>query len=198
MQAVPDTLGSKIGMWLFLYTEIMLFGGLFIIYAAYYKTYTADFILAGQELDMAFGAANTVILLVSSFAVAASITAIQSGSRKAALGFIVFAIVLGAVFLFNKYLEWGHKIELGIYPNSPDLEGSPHGRVLFFSLYYVITGLHGIHIIIGMILLGVSGVMTAGNRITEHRFGVLENSGLYWHLVDLIWIFIFPLFYLIL
>ncbi|MFH1155109.1 MAG: cytochrome c oxidase subunit 3 family protein [Pseudomonadota bacterium] len=198
MDSKTDALGSKIGMWLFLYTEIMLFGGLFILYAAYYKRYMADFVLAGKELNLVFGTANTVILLVSSFAVAASITAMRQDSRKAAVRFLMLALVLGGVFLVNKYMEWGHKIELGIYPNSPALEGSPHGRILFFSLYYIITGLHGIHIIIGMTLLAVSMVMILKGRVTRTRYVLLENAGLYWHLVDLIWIFIFPLFYLIL
>ncbi|MBF0112455.1 MAG: cytochrome c oxidase subunit 3 family protein [Desulfamplus sp.] len=192
-----DAIGSRTGMWLFLYTEIMLFGGLFVLYAAYYRMYTADFTGAGKELDLIMGAVNTVILLVSSFAVAASITAIQQKSKKIALAFLGFAIFLGFVFLVNKYFEWGHKIDLGIFPNSPVMADSPHGRVLFFSLYYTITGLHGIHIIIGMTLLTVVMAFIMADKITAQKYVFLENAGLYWHLVDLIWIFIFPLFYLI-
>jgi cytochrome c oxidase subunit 3 len=198
MKPESDSLGARIGMWLFLYTEIMLFGGLFVLYAAYFSRYTADFVQTGRELDLGFGAGNTLILLVSSFAVAAAITAVRRGKPGTSVRFLLLALVLGGVFLFDKYLEWGHKIDLGIYPGSPDLEGSPDGRVLFFSLYYVITGLHGVHIVIGMTLLALSAVMVQKGRITTHRYVLLENSALYWHLVDLIWIFIFPLFYLIL
>jgi len=192
-----DSVGARTGMWLFLYTEIMLFGGLFILYAAYYRIYTADFTGAGKELDMVMGALNTVILLVSSFSVAASITAIQKNSKKAAVAFLGSAILLGSIFLVNKYFEWGHKIDLGIFPNSPAMEGSSHGRVLFFNLYYTITGVHGVHIIIGMTLIAVTMIFIMLNKVTDQRYVLLENAGLYWHLVDLIWIFIFPLFYLI-
>lgn len=194
---VDDSVGSRTGMWLFLYTEIMLFGGLFVLYAAYYRMYTADFTGSGKELDMVMGAINTIMLLVSSFAVAASITAMQKKSKKIALALLGFAVLLGFMFLVNKYFEWGHKIDLGIFPNSPAMESAPHGRVLFFSLYYTITGLHGIHIIIGMTLLAVTMIFIMLDKVTYKKYVLLENAGLYWHLVDLIWIFIFPLFYLI-
>lgn len=198
MEAQNDTLGKKTGMWLFLYTEIMLFGGLFVLYAVYYANYTQDFIAAGQELDTLFGIANTVILLISSFAVAASITAIRTESLKTALFAVGTAIGCGIVFLINKYFEWGHKIEIGIYPNSDQLVDGEPGRNIFFGLYYTITGLHGVHIVIGLTLLLVCLVMLSKKKITGENYILLENSGLYWHLVDLIWIFIFPLFYLIL
>lgn len=194
---VVDSVGSRTGMWLFLYTEIMLFGGLFVLYAAYYRMYTVDFLAAGKELNIVIGSINTVMLLVSSFAVAASITAIQKKSKKVALALLGFAILLGFLFLVNKYFEWGHEIGKGIFPNSPAMEESPHGRVLFFGLYYTITGLHGVHIIIGMTLLAVTMLFIMLDKVTDQRYVLLENAGLYWHLVDLIWIFIFPLLYLI-
>jgi len=184
-------------MWLFLYTEIMLFGGLFVLYAAYLSKYADDFIVGGKELSLNFGLVNTLILLVSSFMVAAAITAVQRKTTRTAVLFLLGAISLGIVFLTNKYFEWGHKFEIGIYPNAPDLVNGPPGRNIFFSLYYVITGLHGLHIIIGLVLLSVSLVFLVWNKITPENYAVLENAGLYWHLVDLIWIFVFPLFYLI-
>lgn len=193
-----DHAGSRFGMWLFLYSEIMLFTGLFILYAAYFREYRSDFVRAGRELSVVFGTVNTVILLVSSFMVAAAITAIRQAMKNLAIVFLLGAIMLGIGFLANKYVEWGHKIHLGIYPNSPKLLAGPHGETMFYSLYYVITGLHGIHIIIGLTLLAVCAVMLARGRISSGNDAVLENCGLYWHLVDLIWIFIFPLFYLIL
>jgi len=197
MTKTKDILGGKIGMWLFLYTEIMLFGGLFVLYAAYLSKYADDFIVGGKELSLNFGLVNTLILLVSSFMVAAAITAVQRKTTRTAVLFLLGAISLGIVFLTNKYFEWGHKFEIGIYPNAPDLVNGPPGRNIFFSLYYVITGLHGLHIIIGLVLLSVSLVFLVWNKITPENYAVLENAGLYWHLVDLIWIFVFPLFYLI-
>jgi cytochrome c oxidase subunit 3 len=144
-----------------------------------------------------FGVVNTVILLVSSFFVAAGITAVRKGHSRIALAGLWGTLACGAVFLVNKYVEWGHKFEQGIYPGSERLADSPGGLNLFFGLYYVITGLHGLHIVIGMSLLAVCLVMAHQGKITARKDTLLENSGLYWHLVDLIWIFIFPLFYLV-
>jgi len=197
MEERADRLGTKIGMWLFLYTEIMLFGGLFVVYANYHHRYMDEFIQGGQSLSTVTGAVNTALLLISSFAVASSITALRRGSKKAALAFLGAAILMGLSFLGNKYLEWGHKFEHGIYPNSPTLADGPHGLTVFYGLYYTITGLHGLHVVIGLVLLAVSSVLIWKGRLDRDNYLVLDNSGLYWHLVDLIWIFIFPLFYLI-
>jgi cytochrome c oxidase subunit III len=197
MEKHDDPAGSKFGMWLFLFTEIMLFTGLFVLYAAYFKEHTADFVAGGKDLSLFFGAANTILLLISSFTVAASITAVRRESPNLATWFLILSWGLGGIFLFNKYLEWSHKIHLGIYPNSPDLLSGAPGRNVFFNLYYVITGLHGFHLIVGMILLLVCAGMIQKKRITSEKYVLLENSGLYWHLIDIIWIFIFPLFYLI-
>jgi cytochrome c oxidase subunit III len=192
-----DPSGKKMGMWLFLYTEIILFGGLFVLYAVYFARYTPDFIEGAALLDRGFGVVNTVILLVSSFFVAAGITAVRKGHTRIVLAGLWGTLACGAVFLVNKYVEWGHKFEHGIYPGSEKLADSPGGLNLFFGLYYVITGLHGLHILIGMSLLAVCLVLVYRQKITAQQDALLENSGLYWHLVDLIWIFIFPLFYLV-
>lgn len=198
MKQNNDLAGTKLGMWLFLYTEIMLFGGLFVLYAVYYSRYTADFIAGGRELDTVFGTANTVILLFSSFLIAASITALRKRSIGLSMGMVLGAVACGLVFLVNKYFEWGHKFALGIYPNSPALADGEPGRNIFFGLYYTITGLHALHIIIGLSLLILAAIMIRRGRTTPENDAFLDNSGLYWHLVDLIWIFVFPLFYLIL
>jgi cytochrome c oxidase subunit 3 len=198
MEAQADKLGTKTGMWLFLYTEIMLFGGLFVIYANYYYRYTAEFVQGGQSLNTVIGAVNTAALLISSFAVAASITAIRKGSKKATLAFLGAAIILGLAFLVNKYFEWGDKFAHGIYPDSPTLADGPQGLTVFYGLYFTITGLHALHVVIGLVLLIVSSALVWTGRADRANYVVLDNSGLYWHLVDLIWIFIFPLFYLIL
>lgn len=198
MRQAKDHKGERLGMWLFLYTEMILFGGLFVLYAVYLSHYSADFVDGGKELSRLFGVGNTLLLLVSSFAVAASITAVQKGQKKRGLLLIAAAMSCGLLFLVNKYFEWGHKVHGGIYPGSDALAYGPPGRNIFFGLYYVITGLHGLHIVIGMTLLFVALVFTARERITAEHHVFLENAGLYWHLVDLIWIFIFPLFYLVL
>jgi cytochrome c oxidase subunit III len=185
-------------MWLFLYSEIMLFAGLFVLYAAYFQRYRTEFAHAGKELNLLFGAANTVLLLVSSFTVAASITAVRLGQARRGLACVLASMAMGGVFLVNKYFEWSHKIHHGIYPNSPKLLEGPPGETMFYSLYYVITGLHGLHIVIGMLVLAVAAGLLVKGSIRAGHDTVLENAGLYWHLVDLIWIFIFPLFYLVL
>lgn len=198
MSIQVDKTGIKIGMWLFLYSEIILFGGLFVLYAAYFYKYPEFFAEGGKELNRVIGAVNTVVLLVSSFTVAASITAIQRNEKKRAVGLLIFSILCGVIFLVNKYFEWGAKIHHDIYPNSETLVSGEVGFNIFFGLYYVITGLHGLHVIIGMILLTISLVLVMAGKVTESKYSMLENSGLYWHLVDLIWIFVFPLFYLVL
>jgi len=193
-----DSTGIKIGMWLFLYSEIILFGGLFVLYAAYFREYPQFFAEGGKELNRVIGACNTIVLLISSFTVACSITAIQRNKKSHAIGFLIFSILCGLTFLIVKYFEWGAKFHHGIYPNSERLVSGEPGLNIFFGLYYVITGLHGIHVIIGMILLSISLVGVSAGKINKERFSMLDNSGLYWHLVDLIWIFVFPLFYLVL
>jgi cytochrome c oxidase subunit 3 len=198
MTSGSDQTGTRIGMWLFLYTEIILFGGLFVLYAVYFHEYPRAFAEHGKELNRVIGAINTILLLVSSFTVAASITAIRQEAKKLCLWLLAVSFGCGTLFLVNKYFEWGHKFAVGLYPNSPALASAPPGKNIFFGLYYVITGLHGLHVVIGMTLLALSFLLVLRGRITARNFTILENSGLYWHLVDLIWIFVFPLFYLIL
>jgi cytochrome c oxidase subunit 3 len=198
MQTATDKTGIKIGMWIFLYSEIILFGGLFVLYAVYFHTFPEEFAQGGRELDRVIGAANTLVLLISSFTVACSITAIQRRKKRQAIGFLIFSIACGFIFLINKYFEWGAKFDHDLYPNSETLLSGEPGVNIFFAMYYTITGLHGVHVIIGMVLLAISLALVIQDKITEERYSMLENSGLYWHLVDLIWIFVFPLFYLVL
>jgi cytochrome c oxidase subunit 3 len=192
-----DDLGSKLGMWLFIFTELLLFGGLFIVYSVYrFKNHQA-FHVAAQELDVTIGTINTVILLVSSMTIAMSTTAIQKKDKRTTLLLIGTTMVLALVFLVNKYFEWSGKISHGLFPNSPVLEDLGHGDILFFGLYFFMTGLHALHIIVGMVLLGFGFVRVWKDQLSFDNYQLLENGGLYWHLVDLIWIFLFPLFYLI-
>jgi cytochrome c oxidase subunit 3 len=191
-----DYEGSKLGMWLFLFTEILLFGGLFILYSAYRARYPIEFHNGGQHLNVVIGVANTIILLTSSLTVALSISAIRKSDRKISILGLAATIVLGVAFLINKYIEWSAEIHKGLYPNSPVLTQRPHGDQIFFGLYYSMTGLHGLHVVAGIVLLSIMLILMIRQRITSTDFNKLENAGLYWHLVDVIWIFLLPLFYL--
>ena len=192
-----DHEGSKLGMWLFIFTELLFFGGLFIVYAVMrYKNGTA-FSLAAEELNVSIGAINTVILLISSATIAMSISSIQLKKKNLTIILLGITLLLALVFLVNKYFEWGAKIEHGLYPGSEALHQLGHGEVLFFGLYYFMTGLHALHIIIGIIFIAVMIIKVKNGKLNADRFVQLENAGLYWHLVDVIWIFLFPLFYLI-
>lgn len=192
-----DYAGSKLGMWLFLFTEILLFGGLFLVYSVYRSMYPPDFHVAAAGLSTVLGTVNTVILLTSSLTMALAITAVQRGRDRASVMLQSATIALGLVFLVNKYFEWSGHIHEGLYPNAPELLTRSHGQVLFYGLYYVMTGLHGLHVVAGLVLIAIMLSLTMRKRITGSDHGRLENAGLYWHLVDLIWIYLFPLFYLI-
>jgi len=197
METRQDNTGSKIGMWLFLLSEILLFGGLFLLYSSYRYKYSLEFHLAAWELNRVFGTLNTLILITSSLFIAISIFFIQKGNRRLSALFLIGTIFLGFLFLVLKSVEWTVKIEHGLYPNSPRLLGRSQGEVLFYGLYYSMTGLHGLHVLAGLFILSVMLLLVMKGKINENRFVPLENSGLYWHLVDIIWIFLFPLFYLI-
>lgn len=192
-----DAEGSKIGMWIFLFTEMFLFGGLFLVYAVFRNKYSEDFHHAAYELNAFIGTLNTVVLLVSSMTVAMSITAVLKKQKKLALFLIMVTLLLAFTFMVNKYFEWSHKFEFKLYPGSEVMRNMPQGELLFFSLYFMMTGLHALHVFVGMVLLSINFVKVRNGSVNEERISLLENSGLYWHLVDLIWIFLFPLLYLI-
>jgi cytochrome c oxidase subunit 3 len=192
-----DDLASKTGMWLFLFTEMLLFGGLFIVYSVHRYRNPVAFHLAAQDLSVVIGTINTIILLISSTTIAMSITALQKRNKKLCLLLLGVTIILGIAFLVNKYFEWGEHIREHIYPGSAVLALRGHGDVLFYGLYFFMTGLHALHIIVGLVFILVIATSISRDKINPDNYVLLENSGLYWHLVDLIWIFLFPLFYLI-
>jgi cytochrome c oxidase subunit III len=192
-----DDVGSRMGMWLFLFTELILFGGMFLLYSVYRFQYTDEFHLAAKELNTIMGAFNTAVLLTSSLTMVLAIIAIQRDQKSLSIILQLITIFLALFFLVNKYFEWTAKFHHGIYPGSEELLSKSSGEILFFGLYYVMTGLHGIHVIVGMFLIAVMTRMTRKDIITKDSYVRLESAGLYWHLVDIIWIFLFPLFYLI-
>lgn len=192
-----DDEGSKMGMWLFLFTELLLFGGMFILYASYRFMYPDNFKVAAMRLDVLIGSVNTILLLTSSLTVALSIAALQRKNKTFSIYLLGFTIIAGGAFLVNKYFEWSAKIHHGIYPKGPEMANLSDGEVVFYGLYYVMTGLHALHVIVGLIFISIMMIFVLKGKQTHDNHQRLENAGLYWHLVDIIWIFLFPLFYLI-
>jgi len=197
-QEHTDNIGAKLGMWLFLFTELLLFGGLFILYAVYLARYPHEFATAGRELNVTFGAVNTIVLLTSSLLAAMAVTSIKRGEKGLTIALLSGTLGCALIFLIIKYFEWSAKIHHGIYPGSPKLLAGAPGESVFFGLYYITTGLHGVHVVIGGALLAWIGTRVNSGSLNQGNNVALENGTLYWHLVDLVWIFIFPLYYLIL
>ncbi len=192
-----DDVASKMGMWLFLFTELLLFGGLFLVYMIYRYSYSNDFHDASLNLDVFIGTVNTIVLLISSMTVAMSITATQKGDKKKALMLLWFTIIAALIFMVNKYFEWTVKFDHGLFPGMDHYNHLPHGERLFYFLYFMMTGLHALHIIIGAVFIIFVIRYIQKGKINSRKYILQENAGLYWHLVDLIWIYLFPLFYLI-
>jgi cytochrome c oxidase subunit 3 len=192
-----DHEAGKLGMWIFLLTELFLFGGLFLVYAVFRAKYSHDFHTAALELNTFIGALNTVFLLTSSMTAAMSLTAIQKKNPKGALILVIITLLFAALFMVNKYFEWTHKFHFKIFPGSEVLQNMERGELIFFGLYFMMTGLHALHVLVGMVLLTINLFKIRSGAVNAERFLLLENTALYWHLVDLIWIFLFPLLYLI-
>jgi cytochrome c oxidase subunit 3 len=192
-----DYTGAKLGMWIFLFTELLLFGGMFLLYAVYRSKFTAEFHSAATDLSINAGALNTIILITSSLTMAMSITAMKKADLRLSIKFQVCTIIFGLAFLVVKYFEWSGKISHGIFPGSTELMNRGQGTILFYSLYFVMTGLHALHVIAGLIVLALMLRSSAEGSINGDDFVKLENSGLYWHFVDVIWIYLFPFLYLI-
>ncbi|TNE36354.1 cytochrome c oxidase subunit 3 family protein [bacterium] len=184
-------------MWLFLFTEVLLFGGLFVLYYGYRMAYPHDYHNAAMGLNIVMGAVNTLVLLTSSLTMVLSIVALRRESKKVSLFYLTMTFLLGLTFCIDKYFEWMGEIHHGIYPGSEILAARPHGEIVFYGLYYLMTGLHSFHVIVGMVVMSFCFVFIKTGTINSNKYIVLENAGLYWHLVDLIWIFLFPLFYLL-
>jgi cytochrome c oxidase subunit 3 len=192
-----DDVSSKMGMWLFLFTELLLFGGLFLVYMIYRFIYHDDFLEASLDLNVLMGTVNTIVLLTSSMTVAMSITAMQKGDANLSRRLIWLTIIAAGIFLIIKYFEWSAKFEHGLFPGMAHYSELPNGERLFYFLYFFMTGLHGLHVIVGGIFLMFVIKAINKQKVRQDKYMFLENAGLYWHLVDLIWIYLFPLFYLI-
>jgi cytochrome c oxidase subunit III len=198
---------DALGIWIFLVTEIMFFGGLFAAYAIYRWLYFAAFQGGSHVLDIRLGAANTIVLLASSLTMALSVRSAQTGNRRALVLFLVSTMILGGIFLSVKAVEYNQKFVEHIVPG---LNWAPEGQTLarlapggldhaqiYFFFYFAMTGLHALHMIIGMALLLWLVLRARKGSFTPHYFAPVEVVGLYWHFVDIVWIFLFPLLYLI-
>lgn len=195
---------GSLGMWVFLVTEVMFFGGLFATYIVYRSLDLRAFEIGSHLLKVDFGAVNTAILIGSSLTMALAIHAAQSGKRKTEqITFLVLTMVLGAVFLFLKFnFEWRADYAEHLIPGFGFIIRQEWGAAgphvpLFFLFYFFMTGLHAVHMIIGIGILIVLTVMAYRNRFNAQYYAPLEVTGLYWHFVDIVWIFLFPLLYLI-
>ena len=189
--------GAKFGMWLFLLTELLLFGGLFTAYTVFRALHTEAFHQAHLELNRTLGAVNTVILICSSFTMALAVATVQRGRQALSAFFLFLTAFQGGIFLVNKVAEYGQKLQHGLFPGSAHLMELPAGERLFFSLYYTMTGLHALHVLAGVIVLLWVFYRAYRREFSEKYFTPVEITGLYWHFVDLIWIYLFPLLYLI-
>jgi cytochrome c oxidase subunit III len=192
-----DYTGSKLGFWLFLFTELMLFGSMFLVFCFYFFRHAQDFVLASGTLNLILGGTNTFILLLSTYFMGMSLFNVKENNIRKAKIAIYITIALSIVFLVIKYFEWMAEIHHGIYPNSEALNALSHGEILFFGLYFTMTGFHGIHILVGIGVMIWAIKLIESKKITSKNYIVLENIALYWDIVHLVWVFLFPLFYMI-
>jgi cytochrome c oxidase subunit III len=190
---------STLGMWLFLVTEVMFFGGLFTAYLIYRMWYPAAWSEGSLELDILLGGINTVVLIGSSLTMALAVRAAQTGHQRQLVVFLLFTILLGLTFLVIKFFEYKHKFELHHIPGPNFQFEGPHAKQveIFISLYFALTGLHALHMLIGFGIMSVILVMAMRNRFSPEWYTPVELAGLYWHFVDIVWIFLFPLLYLV-
>jgi cytochrome c oxidase subunit 3 len=187
------------GMWVFLVTEVMFFGGLFTGYTVYRSLYPSAFEVGSKLLDIKLGATNTVVLIASSLTMALAVHSAQVGKRKNLVAFLLLTMLLGSVFLVVKYFEYTHKFEHHLVPGiNFALESVLASRVqLFFCFYFVMTGMHALHMVVGLGILTAMVVRARRGEFTPQYYVPVEVAGLYWHFVDIVWIFLFPLLYLI-
>ncbi len=192
-----DYTGAKLGFWLFLFTELMLFGVLFLVFAFFFYQFSVDFVEASNTLHLSLGGINTFFLLISTYFMGIASLSLKENKIERSKRMIYVTIVLSIVFLVIKYFEWSAEIQNGIYPNSQILNEMAEGQIIFFGLYFVMTGFHGIHVIAGIGVMFWALKLINEKRISAKKSVVLENIALYWDLVHIVWVFLFPLFYMI-
>jgi cytochrome c oxidase subunit 3 len=189
---------GTLGMWVFLSTEVMFFGVVFAAYTIFRLFHSAGFAEGSRLLDLPLGAINTAILLSSSLTMALAVHSAQTGKRKLIALFLLLTMLLGLAFLGIKFTEYAHKFEEHLYPGAGFHFGAHTGDVrLFLWIYFTLTALHALHMIIGIGMLTILIVKSWQGKYSEKYYSPLEFGGLYWHFIDIVWIFLFPLLYLI-
>jgi cytochrome c oxidase subunit 3 len=190
---------AELGMWVFLATEVMFFGGMILAYTVYRWLYPSAFAWGSQQMNVVIGGVNTGVLLGSSFTVVVAVHAARTGQRRLLLGALAATIVLGLGFLGFKAYEWWHHWHEGLVPGLHFTYTGPHaGEVgLFFWLYFAMTGVHALHLAIGIVVMAVLAFLAWRGRFSPLYYNPVEVAGLYWHFVDVVWIFLLPLLYLV-
>lgn len=188
---------STLGMWTFLATEILFFGGMFMAYIVYRHTYYHAFAAASRHTSVFFGTLNTAVLLTSSLTMALAVHAAQKSRTRALVRFLVLTIFLACCFLVVKGLEYHKDLEENLWPGAHFRAGLPPQSQIFWFLYWAMTGLHALHVTIGIGLLSFMAFLAARGRFSAVYHNPIEISGLYWHFVDIVWIFLYPLLYLV-
>jgi cytochrome c oxidase subunit 3 len=198
VSAEQQRAAAGLGMWIFLATEVLFFGGLFMAYGAFRYFYPGTFVEAHAQLSVPLGGLNTLILISSSLSMALGVRAAQTGDSRGTVRMLALTELFACGFLVVKALEYAHKLHAGLLPGrfyrGRGVGGLPH---IFFGIYFAMTGLHGLHVVAGMGVIGWVLVRARQGRYSSAYWTPVENVGLYWHLVDLIWIFLFPLLYLV-
>lgn len=197
--AEDEFAAAKQGMWVFMVTEVLMFGGLFVAYGIFRGLYPDMFHEAHQTLSVKMGTINTIVLITSSLTMALGVGAAQRGQKDRTILCLVLTFMLACCFLVIKYFEYSHKFHDGLLPGAhfSNTELKHPKTDLFFSLYFCMTGLHGVHVVIGMGLMVWLLVKTLRNQFSPYYYTPVELVGFYWHFVDLIWIYLFPLLYLV-
>lgn len=201
---------GKLGIWLFLVTEVLLFGGLFAAFAVFRSWYLPAFVDGHHHLDRVMGGVNTVLLITSSLTMALAVRAAQTNKKQQTGLLLIATFALAFGFLIVKYVEYSHKFHDGLLPGGSfvipnaacgNLGAFSHAtnpqEALFFSIYFMMTGIHGLHVLIGMSLIAWVFIRSTKGEFSSRYYAPVEGVGLYWHLVDLVWIFLFPLLYLV-
>jgi cytochrome c oxidase subunit 3 len=192
-------LAVRLGMWSFLVTEVMLFGAIFGAYTIYRFLHPRVFEVGSHHLDLMAGAINTAVLIASSFTMALAVSQIAHGKKRATIALLIATMIFGAAFLGIKGYEYSHKIADGLVPGARYVEFAPEvgSTQIFFAFYWIMTGIHAAHMIIGLGVLLAMVVAVWRNIPLERQRSQVEVAGLYWHFVDIVWVFLFPLLYLI-
>lgn len=188
---------STLGMWTFLATEVLFFGGMFMSYITYRHAYPEAFAEASRHTILLYGTVNTAILLTSSLTMALAVNAAQHGRRNQLALFLLVTLFFGLCFLGVKGLEYHEDLQENLWPGPHFRASLPPQAQIFWFLYWVMTGLHALHVTVGIVLIGIMAMLSRRGRFSGSYYTPVEVTGLYWHFVDIVWIFLYPLLYLV-